>query len=147
MTILITGGTGYIGLLEQITAYAILGGIPHYLKQFDSSLSLEDNIKRNILTKGCILYSEIEFLLRQELRETAIYNTIIAAIALGNTALNEIYNKTQIEKSKLSVYLKNLIDLQIIEREFSVSDKTKERANVGRGCGRSIPLYGGNTIA
>lgn len=41
--------------------------------------------------------------------------------------------KTQIEKSKLRVYLKNLIDLEIVEREFSVSDGIKERANSNRG--------------
>jgi len=35
-------------------------------------------------------------------------NTIIEAIALGNTQLNDIYTKTQIEKSKISVYLKIL---------------------------------------
>jgi AAA+ ATPase superfamily predicted ATPase len=113
--------------------YAVLGGIPHYLNQFDNSLSLEDNIKRNILTKGCILYSEIEFLLRQELRETAIYNTIIEAVALGNTKLNDIYMKTQIEKAKISVYLNNLKEIEIVEREFSIADSVKEMANTQRG--------------
>lgn len=63
-----------------------------------------------------MLYSEVEFLLRQELRETAVYNTIIEAIALGNTVLNDIFNKTQ-----------------IVEREFSVSDSVKERAKSNRG--------------
>jgi len=119
--------------IDKIIAYSILGGIPHYLKQFDSNLTVEENIKRNILTKGCVLYSEVEFLLRQELRETTVYNTIIEAIALGNTKLNDIYTKTQIEKVKLSVYLKNLIELEVIEREFSVSDSVKEQANSIKG--------------
>lgn len=118
---------------DKITAYAILGGIPHYLKQFSDKASLDENIVRNILTPGSILYSEVEFLMRQELRETAVYNTIITAVALGNTKLNDIYQKTQIEKSKLSSYLKNLIDLGIIQREFPVTDGTKEQANVQRG--------------
>ena len=118
---------------DQITVYAILGGIPHYLKQFDHRISVEENIRKNILTKGSVLYSEREFLLRQELRETAVYNTIIEAIALGNTTLNDIFNKTQIEKSKLAVYLKNLMDLQIVIREFSVSDSVKERAKSNKG--------------
>jgi len=118
---------------DKIAAYAILGGIPHYLKQFDSDAPLEQNIKRHILTRGSILYSEIEFLMRQELRETALYNTIIEAVALGNTKLNDIYTKTNIERSKLSVYIKNLISLGIMEREFSVSAGVKETANASRG--------------
>lgn len=120
-------------LEDKIVAYAILGGIPHYLKQFSDSLSLAENVKKHILTRGSILYSEVEFLMRQELRETTTYNTIITAVALGNTTLNDIYTKTQIEKTKLSVYLKNLMDLGIICREFSVSEKIKVQANVQRG--------------
>lgn len=119
---------------DKIIAYAVLGGIPHYLKQFDPHLSLAENIKKNILTKGCTLYSEVEFLLRQELRETTLYNSIIEAVALGNTKLNDISIKSLIEDtSKTSVYLKNLIELGIVEREFSVADGIKERANTNRG--------------
>lgn len=119
--------------LDKITAFAILGGIPHYLKQFDDRLPLAENIRKNILTRGSILYSEVEFLMRQELRETAIYNAVICAVALGSTKLNEIHQKTQIDKNKLSVYLKNLIDLNIISREFPLLTSVKEQANTQRG--------------
>ena len=118
---------------DKMLAYAILGGIPHYLRQFDPALSLRENVIKNVLTKGCVLYSEVEFLIRQELREPALYNTVIEAIALGNTQLNDIYTKTQIDKSKISVYLKNLIELQILEREFSVLSSGKEQATSTRG--------------
>lgn len=119
---------------DKVLAYSILGGIPHYLCQFRPELSIGENIKKNILTKGCILYSEVEFLLHQELRETPIYNSIIEAVALGNTKLNDISQKSLVEDtSKTSVYLKNLIELGIVEREFSVDSKIKERANSKRG--------------
>ena len=119
---------------DKVLAYSVLGGIPHYLKQFDSSLSLSQNIKNNVLTKGCALYSEVEFLLRQELRETPLYNSIIEAVALGSTKLNDISMKSLIDDtSKTSVYLKNLIELGIIKREFSVSEGVKEKANTNRG--------------
>ena len=118
---------------DKIAAYAALGGVPHYLKQFDDCLPLGENIKRSIFQRGSILYSEVEFLMRQELRETAVYNAIIEAVALGSTKLNEIHQKTQIEKTKLSAYLKNLTELGIIRREFSVLDGVKEQGNVQRG--------------
>jgi AAA+ ATPase superfamily predicted ATPase len=118
---------------DKMLAYSVLGGIPHYLRQFDPKRSLRDNIIRNVLEKGCVLYSEVEFLIRQELREPAMYNTIIEAVALGNTALNDIHTKTQLDKVKISVYLKNLMELQIIEREFSVLSGVKEQATSTRG--------------
>lgn len=119
---------------DKVLAYSVLGGIPHYLRQFDNRLSLAENIRKNILTKGCALYSEVEFLLRQELRETPLYNSVIEAVALGNTRLNDISMKSLIEDtSKTSVYLKNLIELGIVQREFSVSESVKEKANTNRG--------------
>ena len=119
---------------DKVLVYSILGGIPHYLRQFDPDLSVAENIKRNILTKGCVLYSEVDFLLHQELRETPIYNAIIEAVALNNTKLNDISTKALIDgTAKASVYLKNLIELGIIEREFSVDAKAREKANANRG--------------
>ena len=119
---------------DKVLTYAILGGIPHYLRQFDPELSVTENIKRKILTKGCVLYSEVDFLLHQELRETPIYNSIIEAVALNNTKLNDISTKALIDDtSKTSVYLKNLIELGIVEREFPVDAKAREKANANRG--------------
>lgn len=119
---------------DKVLAYAVLGGIPHYLNQWSAGLSVGENIRRNILSKGCVLYSEVEFLLHQELRETPVYNSIIEAVALGNTKLNDISQKSLVEDtSKTSVYLKNLIELGIVERKFSVDAGTKEKANSGRG--------------
>ncbi|MDR2487458.1 MAG: ATP-binding protein, partial [Clostridiales Family XIII bacterium] len=126
---------------DKLLAYSILGGMPHYLTQFDPGLPLRQNIIRNVLTKGCVLYSEVEFLIRQDLREPALYNTIIEAVALGNTQLNDIYMKTQSDKSKISVYLKNLMELQVIEREFSVLSGSKEKAASSRGLYRIVDNF------
>jgi len=118
---------------NKIIANAVLGGIPHYLSQFDHKNSLKYNIIKYILTAGAALNSEVEFFLRQELREPAMYNTIVEAIALGNTKLNDIYNKTGSDKNQLSVYLKNLINLDIVEREFPITATTKDRATSTKG--------------
>ena len=119
---------------DKIITYSILGGIPHYLTQWDPGVSVNDNIKKSILTKGSVLYSEVDFLLRQELRETSIYGAVIEAVALGSTRLNEISQKSLIEdNSKTSVYLRNLIELGIVTREMSVDTAVKERGNQNRG--------------
>ncbi len=119
---------------DKVLAYAVLGGIPHYLRQWNPQLTVGENIRKNILTKGCVLYSEVEFLLHQELRETPVYNSIIEAVALGSTRLNDISQKSLVEdRSKTGVYLKNLIELGIVAKEFSVDAKPKEKSNSGRG--------------
>lgn len=118
---------------DKLLAYSILGGVPHYLRQFSNKLSLEENVKRNILRKGCSLYNEVEFLLKQELRETSVYNTIVEAIALGNNSFSDILSKTQLEKSKLSVYLKNLIAISIVEKESPALSSDRDKSNSSKG--------------
>ena len=119
---------------DKVIAYSVLGGIPHYLKQWDPTKTVGDNIKKNILSKGCVLYSEVEFLLHQELRETSVYNSVIEAVAQGNTKLNEISQKSFVDdNSKVSVYLKNLIELGIIKREVSVDAKSKALVSNSKG--------------
>ena len=118
---------------EILLTYGILGGVPHYLLQFNGKNNISENICSAILNKGRILYSEVDFLLRQELREPQVYYTIIEKIAMGATKLNEIHTKTQIDTGKLSVYLKNLIELGIIEREYPVTEKVKARVNPRTG--------------
>ncbi|MEY8309940.1 ATP-binding protein [Erysipelotrichaceae bacterium 51-3] len=120
--------------LDKVYLYSVLGGVPHYLNQFDPDLGLYDNILTRILTKGSALFSETEFLLHQELRESAIYNDILGAVASGCTRVNDISQKALIENTaKTSVYLNNLQDLGLIRREFSVDAGPKQKANKNRG--------------
>lgn len=118
---------------DKIIAHAILGGIPYYFSLFNPKKKLKENICSNILKKGSILYSEPEFLMRQELREPATYNIIIQTIAMGRTSFNDIQQTTLIEKGKLSVYLKNLIELGLLSREFPILTTEREKQNVQRG--------------
>lgn len=118
---------------QQADTFAALGGTPHYLLQFDPDTALEENVKAHILRSGCALYSEPEFLMRQEFRETAVYNSIVQAVALGATQLNEISQKTMLEASKLSSYITNLIQVGILEREFPVGIGAQERTKGRRG--------------
>ena len=91
-----------------------------------SSKRVEENIKNTILRRGSILYNEVEFLLHEELREPSTYNTVIEAVALGNTEYNAILSKTLIEQRTLSVYIKNLTNLGILKKEKPSLSKPKE---------------------
>ncbi len=118
---------------EKMTAYGICGGVPYYLEQFDTEKSLEYNIVNAVLKKGAVLYSEPEFLLKQELREPMMYNSIISSIASGKTKFSEILDDTMTDKGKLSVYLRNLIELGLVERELPLDSGRGDRTNFQRG--------------
>lgn len=86
----------------------------------ESKLTIEENIKQNILTKRLCSIQRVDFLLHIRNFGKRLYITLsLKAVALGNTTLNNISQKSLIEDtSKTSVYLKNLIELGIVEREI-----------------------------
>ncbi|MCR4660619.1 MAG: ATP-binding protein [Clostridia bacterium] len=118
---------------DKVLAYSILGGIPHYLKQFSPDFSIEENIKKNILTKGSILFNEVEYILHQELREPAVYNTILEAIAAGCNKFSEICEKAMIQSSNLNAYLNNLKEIGLIAQEFPVLSSSKDKQKSSNG--------------
>jgi len=69
------------------------------------------------------LYEEPENLLKQELREPAMYNSIISVIAGGASKLNEISTKVGLETCVCAKYIKVLQELGILKKETPITEK------------------------
>lgn len=106
-------------LKDSVEVYAALGGIPGLWNSFSEKLSAQDNIIHNILNRESRLYEEMSMYMAEELREPAVYNTLLAAMARGCNKLNDIYAHTGFSRAKISVYLKNLMELDLVEKVFS----------------------------
>ena len=102
---------------DKALAYGIVGGTPQYLLQLDDGLSIKENIKKIFLNPSSFLFEEPTNLLKQEVREPAIYNAIITAIATGGTKLSEISSKVGEDTSVCATYIRNLISLEIVKKE------------------------------
>jgi len=105
---------------DQFKVYSILGGIPHYLIQFNSDLSLDENIIKFCLNSTSLFYDEPKNLLHQELRTPTVYNSILEAIAGGSSKINEISTKIGETPSKTTKYLQSLLELEIVKKSFPV---------------------------
>lgn len=119
--------------------YAVLGGIPGYWMSFQPKLDARENIIRNILAGESRLHGEMEVYLEQELREPGVYNTILTAMARDCNKLNDIYRHTGFSRAKISVYLKNLMELDLVEKVYSYD--TEGRANAQKGIYRIANPY------
>lgn len=101
-------------LEDQIKYYSILGGIPRYLKILDHKLSFKENIIKYLINKFSFLYQEVNLLMREELREPSTYYAILSSVAFGNNTIKDIAKDTLLDKTKINVYLKNLIQLNVL---------------------------------
>jgi len=112
---------------QQAFIYGITGGIPHYINKLDVDGDVDDALKENLFNTSSYLYEEPENLLKQELREPAIYNSVITAVAGGASHSNEIATKVGIESPICAKYLKVLLDLGILVKETPITEKAGKK--------------------
>ena len=116
---------------EKLHHFAVAGGIPAYWLQFDPEKDIWDNLKKHVLHRGAMLYDEVEFILREELREPRYYFALLQAIAQGKRKLSEIVNATGISQPAANKYLAVLGDLKIVERELPITEEKALKSKKG----------------
>lgn len=100
---------------DKAIVYGLTGGVAKYLEQFDSKLSLDENIEKLFFSRNAFFSEEqVKTVITAEKMNPVAYNSIIDAIAKGKTKYNEIQSSTGM--SDISYCLNNLISAEIVER-------------------------------
>lgn len=115
--------------VDKVTAYAIFGGIPHYLRAVDPDVALRDNVLRLLFTPSGRFVEEPTNILQSEVGRVRRYSSIISAIAHGLNTGSAISNRIPETKatSGVSPYLETLTGLRILRRENSMDATPRER--------------------
>lgn len=118
---------------DQFLSWAILGGMPYYLRTFSSRQELFVNIRDHILNaRSGSLFNEPRLQLMEELREPRNYFSILRAIAQGHTRLNEIVQSSGVgHGTAVGRYLDILQQLRIITRTVPVTEHQPEKSKKG----------------
>lgn len=108
-----------LSVADVVRIYGVIGGVSSYVSRWNPKVDFKTNICRNVLSPYGWLYHEAEGYISLRLRELAVYDTILAAIAAGHRKLNELYHLTGFSRAKISVYLRNLMEIDVIEKVYS----------------------------
>jgi len=113
----------HASLIQRATTYFICGGIPLYLRYFESGRSVLQNIEHVMLGEQAALYREPDFLLREELREVEKYYMILMALAGGALPSRDIARQAGIGDRSLHYYLDQLASLGYIDKHFPLTSQ------------------------
>ncbi|MDP3449837.1 MAG: ATP-binding protein, partial [Anaerolineaceae bacterium] len=118
---------------EQFLAWAVLGGMPYYLRTFSDHQDIFTNIRQHILdAQTGALFNEPRLLLMEELREPRNYFSILRAIAQGRTRLNEITLASGVsEVTSVARYLDILQQMHLITRRVPATESQPEKCKKG----------------
>jgi hypothetical protein len=119
------------GAIDRVRVHAVLGGVPAYLNQFSDAASLEGNIETAVLGATAPLREEVRFVLTEELRDPKRYLSVLEAISFGHTRLNEIAQRTALDRGPASKYLAVLQELRLVEREVPVTEPAPHKSRKG----------------
>lgn len=116
-------------LEKIIEIYSVFGGTPKYLEEINPGKTIIENIKSEILSKKCILYSEPEILVKTELPDSVTYFNILKLISEGKTRPSEIASFLTVKQTSLGYFLNVLEkDMDLIKREVLVTEEKQERS-------------------
>jgi|SRR3989344_1029385 len=110
---------------KLVEIYGFADGIPYYLIKIDGEFWhwLESEIKQ----QKTFLKDEIDFIVRYEFENANTYKLLLEAIANGKTKINEIKDFIKAERTDVSPYLKNLIDIGFVKREVPITENINSR--------------------
>jgi len=118
--------------IQQIEAWAILGGMPYYLRAFSDDVEVLDNAREHVLGTRGLLYNEPSLLVMEELREPRNYFSILRSIAQGHTRLNEITQSAGVgSSSAVTSYLEVLQQMHLVERHVPVTERQPGKSKKG----------------
>ena len=116
---------------ELIEMYSVTGGVPKYIESLREEKDIYSAIKKYVLNPSSYLYDEPHFLLQQEVTEIGSYFSLIKTIAAGNSKLSAIATALELPQTRLTKYLKTLIDLDILEREVPITEENPDKSKKG----------------
>jgi len=114
---------------EKLKFYLVFGGIPHYYALILSYKikDLEDAISTLILQPNAPLRNEVEDIFKESFgKDYKTHFSVLLAIGLGKTKVEEISSFASIQKTSLMPYIYDLRDLlEVIEERMFYSKKRK----------------------
>jgi hypothetical protein len=116
---------------EKMAVYAVLGGMPSYLEQFNPVVSLKDNVLGAILRPNTYLSEEPDWLLLEDLRKDVIYGSILRAVAAGARKPSDIARGIgKNSAQEIGPQLSTLQDLGLLLRETPITEKRQPRSRI-----------------
>ena len=114
---------------ERMEAWAILGGMPSYLEQFDPGQSIADNVQTTVLRQNTYLAQEPEWLLLEDLRRDVVHGSILRAVAQGERKPSDIARAIGKDSAQdVAQQLATLQELGLLVREVPLTEKRQTRS-------------------
>ncbi|MDD3926178.1 MAG: ATP-binding protein [bacterium] len=114
---------------DKLIAYGVLGGTPKYHAAFSPDTDLAANIIRHVLNPAGLLHNEPEIAIcSSSIREPALYNSMLQAVAGGETRRSGIEQKAGVTATQFGFCSQTLMELEWMAREKPFGERSAKRS-------------------
>lgn len=107
---------------KRLAVYAIVGGIPDYLRQWDDKTDLMSNVRDLLLSDLSPLRNEVDVIVSDVLRrDSPDYASILSAVAHGQHEAGAIGERAVLPSYRVAQVLDTLIELRLVEKRIRAS--------------------------
>jgi len=116
-------------MMDRITLYASVGGVPRYLELLDPQLTLTQNLLR-VLSSPMML-EDADTILREQFDKPHLYAAVLESLARGVTDSKQIAQTLGVEHREVSRCLKMLERAKIIRWEGPATARFPDTSRLG----------------
>ncbi|MFW6283143.1 MAG: ATP-binding protein [Minisyncoccales bacterium] len=110
---------------KLIEIYGFADGIPYYLNKIERDFWKW--FEKEINSDKGFLKDEVDFLMKFEFEDSSTHKLILQAIAAGKNTIKEIRDFTRLQRTDISPYLRNLMEVGLVKREIPFNENVKSR--------------------
>lgn len=112
---------------KRLAVYAIVGGIPDYLRRWDDSINLVANIREIFVSDDSPFRNEHLVLISDVLRrDSSDYEAVLEAVGRGRHDLETIAIDSQLASGRAASILTTLTEVRLVERRIRASVPTSQ---------------------
>ncbi|MCK9580472.1 MAG: ATP-binding protein [Methanoregula sp.] len=111
---------------DALKVYLSIGGVPEYLLKAGAYEDCDSFYRTEFFNRYGYFYHEPYFILSQEFRELKVYQSVLHAIALGNTAPTAIAQFCGLDTRHVYPYLESMIRLGLVEKEVPLLGASRQ---------------------
>lgn len=127
---------------DKVRLYSAFGGVPYYLSQIDSKLSVKENIILLLSGRFARLADEASQNLKSGLLKITNANSVFSVIARGYSRFSDILSQSHISSSSLlSMVLDSLIRMDLVRKKAPINDENNNQKFLYSLSDRALAFY------
>lgn len=113
---------------DKVRLFSVFGGIPHYNRLINQSLTVRENVIDLVAEPGARLENEVSMYLSSEIAKMTNANEVFGALAQGYSKYKDVLDQSHVSSGPAMVdVLDKLIGMELVQKQTPINDPRNKK--------------------